>query len=225
MARTLVIGDIHGCYAELLTLIEAAQLTDADQIVAVGDLVDRGPDSPAVYRYFRDNPRAFSLMGNHERKHVRAARGELSLARSQLLCRRQFQAQGEDYEAAVAWMAKLPLYLELPEAIIVHGFVEEDIPLAAQLPTVLCGTMGGTNYLRQTGRWPWFKFARQTKPILMGHLNYTRSSQPFIYKKQVFGLDTGCVEGKALTGLLLPEFRWIQVLAARNYWGELAQTL
>ena len=84
MARTLIIGDIHGCYEEMLALIEAARLTDADQIVAVGDLIDRGPDSPAIYRYFRDNPQAISLMGNHERKHVRAARGELAALRGLL---------------------------------------------------------------------------------------------------------------------------------------------
>ena len=225
MARTLIIGDIHGCYEELLTLVDAAQLSEADQIVTVGDLVDRGPDSPAVYRFFRDHPRAISLMGNHERKHVRAARGELALARSQQLCRQQFLAQGEDYEAALNWMAGLPLYLDLAAAIVVHGFVEAEVALEAQEPSVLCGTMGGQSYLQRTSRWPWYQHLQPAKPIVMGHLNYTHSSQPFIFQDMIFGLDTSCVNGNALTGLLLPEFRWIQVLAARNYWAELAGTL
>ncbi|MBZ0286288.1 MAG: metallophosphoesterase, partial [Anaerolineae bacterium] len=78
--RTLVIGDIHGCYAELQTLLEQAALTSDDQIIAIGDLVDRGMDSKAVLEFFRTTPNARSIQGNHERKHVRSFRGEIAPA-------------------------------------------------------------------------------------------------------------------------------------------------
>ena len=43
MTRTLIIGDIHGCYDELRDLLEVAAVAADDVVVSVGDLVDRGP--------------------------------------------------------------------------------------------------------------------------------------------------------------------------------------
>ncbi|TVS11508.1 MAG: hypothetical protein EA424_23705 [Planctomycetaceae bacterium] len=40
----LIIGDIHGCFDELQDLLQAAGLASDDQIIALGDIVDRGPD-------------------------------------------------------------------------------------------------------------------------------------------------------------------------------------
>ena len=113
--QTLVIGDIHGCYVELLTLLEKAGLSDGDSIIAVGDIVDRGPETPQVLDFFQQTPNAHTLMGNHERKHVRGARHEVKLALSQLISQQQF---GDSYPDAVAWMGTLPLYIELAEAVI-----------------------------------------------------------------------------------------------------------
>ena len=53
--QTLVIGDIHGCYDEFQSLLDKAGLTDEDSIVSVGDCVDRGPDTPAVLKFFQDD--------------------------------------------------------------------------------------------------------------------------------------------------------------------------
>ena len=65
--QTLVIGDIHGCYDELQSLLDKAGLTEDDSIISVGDCVDRGPHTPAVLRFFQENPKALLIMGNHER--------------------------------------------------------------------------------------------------------------------------------------------------------------
>ncbi|MCK4961662.1 MAG: metallophosphoesterase [Anaerolineales bacterium] len=46
--RTLVIGDIHGYYVELQELLEKADLTREDKIIALCDIVDRGPKSAEV---------------------------------------------------------------------------------------------------------------------------------------------------------------------------------
>jgi serine/threonine protein phosphatase 1 len=66
-----VIGDIHGCVSELTYLLENLPLKPADQIVFLGDYIDRGPDSKAVVSYLIgmakaiDNEMVF-LKGNHE---------------------------------------------------------------------------------------------------------------------------------------------------------------
>ena len=44
-SRTIVVGDIHGCYDELMELIEKVNLGDDDRVVSVGDLITKGPKS------------------------------------------------------------------------------------------------------------------------------------------------------------------------------------
>jgi serine/threonine protein phosphatase 1 len=152
--RIFVIGDIHGCFIEMQRLLDKADLTNDDRIIALGDIVDRGPETPEVLDFFRTQPGASSLMGNHERKHIRSLRGELQPAISQRITSQQL---GENYPEAVAWMEILSLYLELPEAILVHGYLEPGIPLEAQREQVLCGTMGGDHHLRTNYDKPWYE--------------------------------------------------------------------
>jgi len=47
-ARTIVVGDIHGCYDELMALLEKANFDQDDRVVAVGDLVTKGPKNREV---------------------------------------------------------------------------------------------------------------------------------------------------------------------------------
>lgn len=219
--QTLVIGDIHGCYLELQALLEKAGLNDDDSILSVGDFVDRGPETPQVLAFFQSLPRARALMGNHERKHVRAARHEVKLSISQHVSRQQI---GDGYAEAIQWMNTLPLFLELPEAIIVHGYLEPGLPLEQQNPSVICGTMGGDKILRERYECPWYEYEHGDKPVIVGHYNYTDSDQPFIYQDRIFGLDTDCVHGKVLTGLLLPSFRIISVPSRGDLWRQVRRT-
>lgn len=216
--RCLVIGDIHGCRDELLELLDRAGLNDGDAIVALGDIVDRGPESVAVVGFFQSRPGAFSLIGNHERKHVRSFRGEVPPACSQVLTRRQF---GEvAYPGFCEWADRLPRFVERPDALLVHGFFEPGVPLALQRESVLVGTISGENHLKRSLPGPWYEHYDGQKPLIVGHLVYRDDGQPLVYRDRVFGLDTGCCHGLALTGLLLPEFRFVSVPARRNYWAQ-----
>lgn len=67
--RTLALGDIHGCTAALDAVLEAAGVGPADTIIALGDYVDRGPDSRgAIDRLIAlgSRCRLVTLMGNHD---------------------------------------------------------------------------------------------------------------------------------------------------------------
>lgn len=216
---TLIIGDIHGCYTELLALLDKAGLGDTDEIIALGDIIDRGPDSPKILDFFHTRPHTRSLMGNHERKHIRSHRGELHPAESQIITRLQLQEAGQDYDSAVAFISTFPYYLQLPQALLVHGYYEPGVPLTQQRQIVLAGTMGGDHYLSERYPRPWYELYDGDRPLIIGHHNYTGSDQPFIYRDRVFGLDTDCVYGRALTGLLLPDFRFLSVPSPRHYWS------
>ena len=62
--RTIVIGDIHGCYAEMLQLLAKVEISDADCLISLGDIVDRGADSVQVYDFLKNRPNTIVLMGN-----------------------------------------------------------------------------------------------------------------------------------------------------------------
>ena len=93
--RKFVIGDIHGCYDELMELIEMIGLTDEDWLISLGDIVDRGNKSKEVYEYFLNRPNSLVLMGNHERKHQNKI-----LSYAQEIVKVQF---GSDYDEFLKW--------------------------------------------------------------------------------------------------------------------------
>lgn len=68
--RTLVIGDIHGCFTALSTLAREMAFTDDDLIITLGDYVDRGPRSKSVIDWLlarkHRGGKLVALQGNHE---------------------------------------------------------------------------------------------------------------------------------------------------------------
>jgi serine/threonine protein phosphatase 1 len=74
---SFIIGDVHGMKPELVALIETLNPNEDDQIVFVGDLVDKGDDSPGVVRFVRELSLTHNVVlveGNHEDKHKRFRR-------------------------------------------------------------------------------------------------------------------------------------------------------
>jgi serine/threonine protein phosphatase 1 len=216
----LVVGDIHGCHAELRELLDLAGLGPDDQILAVGDIVDRGPEGGKVLEYFQSCSAASSILGNHERKHLRWSRGELQPALSQLITRLQL---GDAYSDFLSFAGNLPLYRELPEALVVHGFWEPGMPLEQQRPTVLAGTLSGEKHVQDHHDRSWYELYDGPKPLIVGHRDYRHDGQPLVWQDRVYCLDTGCVYGGRLTGLLLPAFRFLSVPARANHWREVRE--
>jgi serine/threonine protein phosphatase 1 len=76
--RLLAIGDIHGCLGPLDNLLQWVAPTSEDTLVALGDYVDRGPDSRGVLDRLielRSRLHLVCLRGNHEQLMVEAYRG------------------------------------------------------------------------------------------------------------------------------------------------------
>ena len=63
--RLIAVGDIHGCHNEFADLLHQLDLKGGDRTVLLGDLVNRGPNSPKVIDLARQAG-ALSLLGNHE---------------------------------------------------------------------------------------------------------------------------------------------------------------
>src|SRR5882724_7715839 len=71
MPRSIFIGDVHSCAAELAELLSAVAVTSDDRVYFVGDLLTRGPDPLGVLQLFRAL-RARSAVGNHEQRLLAA---------------------------------------------------------------------------------------------------------------------------------------------------------
>lgn len=213
----LIVGDIHGCYDELQALLDASGISDDDTIISIGDLLDKGSNPLAVLRFFQDTPNATSLLGNHDQKHLRVMRGEIKPRIPQLITHWRL---GKSYPDALALFAALPLFIDLPDALLVHAFYEPTIPLDQQQTRVLVGTPGAEEYLKKTYERPWYDLYDGDKPIIVGHRDYSSMEKPFIIDGRVYGLDTRCVYGGAMTGLVVPDWRFVRVPAKRNYWEK-----
>ncbi|MGN7819439.1 metallophosphoesterase [Chitinophaga sp. 22536] len=208
-ARHFIIGDIHGCFDELMMLTRKIGLTADDMLISLGDIVDRGNKSKEVYHYFSNRPRSVVLMGNHERKHLN---GVLNYAQD--IVKLQL---GAEYPAFLEWSAQLPYYYETPEAIIVHAAMEDGVPLSAQREDVLCGATAGEKYLEK--KYPegtyWSDHYTGEKPVIYGH--HVVGDQIKI-ANNTYGIDTGCCHGGYLTAIELPGFIVHQVKCETDYW-------
>lgn len=209
--RKFIIGDIHGCFDELIELTEKIGLTDDDLLISLGDIVDRGNKSKEVYKYFRNRPNSVVLVGNHERKHQNKI-----LSYAQEIVKVQF---GDEYSTFINWLDTLKYYYETEEAIVIHAFFEHDKSLENQKQEVLCGSTSGDRYLEK--KYPtekyWTEFYNGTKPIIYGH--HVVGDHPKILNN-TYGIDTGACHGNYLTAIELPGFIVHQVKSKKDYWKE-----
>ncbi|QDT69825.1 Serine/threonine-protein phosphatase 1 [Planctomycetes bacterium MalM25] len=141
MPRLLAIGDIHGCSAALRALLDAAELSDGDRIVTLGDYVDRGPDSCGVIETLlalEAAGRLIPLLGNHEEMLLGALRGTYSLAawlqHGGVATLKSYNAKRLDDVPAehVAFLDRCLPYYESEEAIFTHANYVADEPLNRQ---------------------------------------------------------------------------------------------
>lgn len=217
MTRTIVVGDIHGCLDELSRLLEAVELTPADRLISVGDLVGKGPDGAGVVRFFREGGHE-AVRGNHDDKLVAHRRGDRT---------RTLPPSHEAHAEALApadwsWLYALPYFIRLPEhdAIVVHGGLVPGVPLDDQDPALMTNLRSirsdGSPSKRVDEGEPWAKRWPGPELVIFGH-DAIRGLQRWPH---AVGLDTGCVYGLELSALVLPERRIVSVAAARDYAGE-----
>jgi len=206
--RDFLIGDLHGMYADFERALAARSFDPAaDRVVSVGDLVDRGPDSPACLRLLEE-PWFFAVRGNHEQLMLDALDGSGDV----LLWR----VNGGDWAwrsdlegelaQAVARAGELPCALTLEtgdgEAVgIVHAEYPRgdwtEVEQAAAAPEERQAMIWGRSVISAGKR-------RQIANIRLTVHGHTPIGEPLRLGNQLF-IDTGAVYGGALTVLTLEE--------------------
>ena len=245
-----IIGDVHGCSAELRTLLTQLgwQLefdgSGADggravgaahpagrQAVFVGDLVDRGPDTPGVLRLVMGMVKAGTALcvsGNHEAKLVRALGGaNVTVSHGLAESLAQLEAEPDDFgKAALDFMDGLISHYVLDDGklVVAHAGLKESYHGRASgrvRSFALYGdTTGETDEYGLPVRYPWAQEYRGRAMVAYGHTPVPKAE----WVNNTICLDTGVVFGGCLTALRYPEREIVSVPAERQ-WYEPARPL
>ena len=211
MGRTIIIGDIHGCFDELTDLLELLKLRANDRVVAVGDLIVKGEKSREVLDLFIDDDRFSSVIGNHDRALRQRWRGEPNrLTKEQQKVSAELEINRERY---ANYLKSLPYMIDLGSHLVVHAGVRPGVRLKHQMASDLTEirTMGA-NPASKKGV-PWYAVYRGRKTVLFGHWPAKRP----ILKPRAIGLDTGCVYGGHLTAFIVESNQLVSVPSRRAY--------
>ena len=199
---TYAIGDIHGCLGALDQLLTKIAPRPEDELVFVGDYIDRGPQSREVVDRLLALPhRCVFLMGNHERMLLDFLAGEEEDIYLENGGRATLASYGGDPDhipaAHLAFFHSLRPMYETPDYLFVHAGIRPMVPMAEQ----------GAHDLIWI-RHEFFKFiGKYPKPVIFGH---TPLRQVLMADDRI-GIDTGCVFGGKLTSVKLPQRELIQV--------------
>jgi serine/threonine protein phosphatase 1 len=207
----IAVGDIHGCLEPLRALID--ELPAAEELVFLGDYIDRGPQSAGVVRYLRQlaeqRPCRF-LMGNHEWLMLNAIVEDDAIApwimnggnptlhsygvdfarwpRSPE--RGAFLARDADFFRNLAY------YHEDETTIFVHAGIDTGIAdMRVQDPEVLIWIRD--KFFRNAAGW-------KGKEVIFGHTPTMSMGLParhIFQQHRFYGIDTGCVYGGYLTAI------------------------
>lgn len=234
-----IIGDIHGCAGELRTLLTelgwqleyagdqaiGATHPEGRQAVFVGDLVDRGPDTPGVLRLVMGMVAAGTALcvaGNHEVKLVRALKGS-NVKRNHGIAESldQLALETEEFRAdALTFMDGLISHYVLDEGklVVAHAGLKQDYHGRSSgrvRAFALYGdTTGETDEYGLPIRHPWAQEYRGAAVVVYGHTPMPRTE----WVNNTICLDTGVVFGGSLTALRYPERELISVSAERQWY-------
>lgn len=223
--RRIVIGDVHGHYDSLRTLLDTIAPNSEDEVYLLGDLIDRGSQSRQVVEFVK-NSNYKCLRGNHEQMLLDILLGDevyppaleawmYSGGKNTLESYGSEGILGEH----IHWMQQLPDYLDLGDLWLVHAGVHPTIPLQAQGISQFCWIRNEFH----SHPLPYFT----DKLIITGHtITFTL---PGVAPGQIaqgpgwLGIDTGAYHPRSgwLTGLDTTNWLVYQV----NTWTKLIRKI
>lgn len=194
------IGDVHGCLGPLRRLMDQIHPSAVDELVFMGDYIDRGPDSKGVIDYLLTlQGRCTFLMGNHERMFLDFLQGKdrsLFLYNGGAATLESYGGLSNISAAHLAFLDRLLLYYETDEYLFVHGGIRPEVPLQEQDPKDLLWIR--EEFYAYSGRYP--------KTVVFGHT----PMREVLMEEDRIGIDIACVYGNKLTCLILPSRQVVQ---------------
>lgn len=231
-----LIGDVHGCLPELLELLTKLGYTlspaiDHDgratyeishplgrQVVFVGDLVDRGPDTPGVLRLVRraiERGTGFCVRGNHDDKLARKLAGrDVNISSGLAESLEQIAKEPTTFKAEMGqFLEALPLHLVFDHGklVVAHAGLKSELHgRDSDRVRAFClfgDTTGEYDEFGLPIRLNWGANYHGHATVVYGHVP---TYQPQ-WQNKTLCIDTGCVFGGWLTALRYPENEIVSV--------------
>jgi len=239
-----IIGDVHGCYDELLVLLTQLgyerstgggfKHPQGRKAVFVGDLVDRGPKIPetvVLVKQMVDAGDALCVPGNHDIKFMRAIWGKnVQITHGLGDSLKQFEEADKNWHGlsriAADFMNKMVSHYVLDDGklVVAHAGMKEEMQgrgSAKVRDFALFGeTTGEMDERGLPVRYNWAAEYRGKAMVVYGH---TPVEQPE-WLNRTINIDTGCVYGGKLTALRYPEKELVSVPALRTYYEPVKRT-
>lgn len=243
----VAVGDIHGCLEEFDELLKKIQYNPATMdMVLLGDLVDRGPDSAGVVARAREL-KLKAIKGNHEDKAIRFAKHEKNRLENGVanpmksMSASDAKALEKMTEQDWSYLKNLPLKIDLGlNWYAVHAGVEPGVRFEKQIPAQVMrvryvngsgrGVALNPDKSQPEGTVYWDEQWKGPESIIYGHCVHDLKKVRHTVHNGVsmLGIDTGCVFGGHLTAAFLhkdsfvpdiysPEF--VQVAAKQKYFS------
>jgi protein phosphatase len=228
-----IIGDVHGCYDELVTLIEDLGYENTDglynhpagrKLVWVGDLVDRGPKTPEVLRLVMNHVNAglaFCVPGNHDAKLLKWMNGrDVTIAHGLQESIDQLNQETPEFKNEVKKFLDglISHYVfDGGNLVVAHaGLREEMHGRGSGAVREFCMYGETTGEIDEFGLPVRYNWAAEYKGKAMVVYGHTPVPEPQ-WLNRTIDIDTGCVFGGKLTALRYPEKELVSVPAAREY--------
>lgn len=228
-----IVGDVHGCMAELAGLLEKLDYAiddgvvrppDGRRFVFLGDLVDRGPDTVGVLRLAMASVAAgtaLCVVGNHDDKFRRALLGRPVKVKHGLAeTLEQVGREGDRFrKQASAFIEGLPDHLVLDggRLVVAHAGLPEALHGRSSRRVrdfAMYGlTTGRLDAEGMPERLDWAADYSGRAVVVYGH---TPVVEP-VWVNRTIDIDTGCVYGHRLTALRYPELELVWVGSGRAY--------
>jgi protein phosphatase len=233
-----IIGDVHGCFDEAIELLgQLGYVVAKDdgrykvshsagrKVVFVGDLVDRGPNSPEVIRLVMDaveTGAAFCVAGNHDIKLSRALRGrDVKVTHGLAESLEQLKPETPEFvKLAADYLDGLVSHyvFDAGRLVVAHAGLREEMhgrgSGAVRQFAMYGETTGETDEYGLPVRYNWAADYRGKAMVVYGHTPVPDAE----WINNTICLDTGCVFGGKLTALRYPERELVSVPAKRMYY-------
>lgn len=204
--KLVIIGDVHGCYDELVELLDKCRGREPDVCaVFVGDLINKGPKSAQVVKLVKEMG-AYCVRGNHDEVCLRSWQDYME-GREPLSNKFHWMHQLNSDD--LHWLFNLPFTLTIPslKICVVHAGLVPQVPLSQQSLDCMIH-IRDVSYNPLQSKWTWYKKTREGSTpwasawegpdhVYFGH-DAIRHLQQYTLAT---GLDTGCVYGGKLTAV------------------------
>jgi protein phosphatase len=237
-----IIGDIHGCYDEAIELIQKLGYSINSvpddgrnfgfdvthpvnrQIIFLGDLIDRGPNSPAILKLVMSMVRsgiAFCVPGNHDLKLQKKLNGKnVALKHGLAETIEQLEKETPEFINQVKeflYSLISHFVFDNGKLVVAHAGIKEEMQgRGSGVVRAFCLYGETTGEIDEFGlpvRYDWASEYRGKAKVIYGHTSVPEAE----WFNKTIDIDTGCVFGGKLTALRYPEEELVSVPAKKVY--------